>query len=245
MIAVLSSKAGERAILRSLFEGRDWPCADCATIRDLMRLVSRVAPQVIVVRQTLTDGYSDEVITRVSSVGRNSTRIIVLAAPSLSPALEARQLALGADTVLRDPVRTEVLVAYVSKYRARPTSPALMPPGALGRQFCLAELDPTEWSVTYNRQTIRISPREMSLAELLSESEGAVVSYDRLYSTIMDRTFAGDSGNMRVLFALLQSSMETLGIRLRDHVTVIPKSGYRYTHAPHAAEPATRGRRPK
>jgi DNA-binding winged helix-turn-helix (wHTH) protein len=73
-----------------------------------------------------------------------------------------------------------------------------------------------------------ITPREALLLELLIRAEPEVVSYETLYNEILGRKFRGDTSNMRVLLAKLSISARAVGITLRSHINVIPKTGYRY-----------------
>src|SRR5688500_2367912 len=117
MIAIVSSSPRECIALTALCAHRHWNSVECKSVRDARRIIGRLPLSVTLVRYQLSDGYSDDIISSLSLAnGSQPARVIVLLPAGTSSSIEARQLALGADCVLRDPVRSEVLLAYVAKY---------------------------------------------------------------------------------------------------------------------------------
>jgi DNA-binding response OmpR family regulator len=234
MIAIVSSIAGERAALLRVCETQGWPCTDCDSVRALLRMVHRIAPQIVVVRQKLDDGYSDDVIAVLANLGMlPATKVIVLAAGAIAASVEARQVSIGADCIQRDPVRIDILAAYIGKYLATPPA-SLAPVAARGVAiiaFSGASLDPLERTLQHDGRSVGLTPREVTLIELLTRSSGEIVTYETLYSEILERRFRGDTSNMRVLLGKLSASAQQVGIALREWVDVIPKTGYRYRSA--------------
>jgi DNA-binding response OmpR family regulator len=234
VIAIVSSSLRERIALSALCEQRGWACAECDSVRALKRLLRRSAPRVLVIRQKLSDGYSDDVIAFLRSVdllGR--ARMIVLLGPAASSAQEARQIALGAEIVLRDPVRSDVLAEYLAKYNALRNRLSQAAAGPMSHVFAGGRIDPRERILRHADKTVSLTPREVALVELLRETEGSVVSYESLYEEVIGRRFRGDTSNLRVLLAKLDGSFRAAGLVLRDYVEVIAKTGYRY----HSAAP--------
>jgi DNA-binding response OmpR family regulator len=231
VIAIVSSSLRERIALSALCDQRGWACAECDSVRALKRLLRRSAPRVLVIRQKLSDGYSDDVIASLRSVDLlDRVRIVVLLGPAASSAQEARQIALGADTVQRDPVRSDVLAEYLAKYNAlRNRLPQAAAPAP--HVFAGGRIDPRERTLRYADKTVSLTPREVALVELLRETEGSVVSYEALYEEVIGRRFRGDTSNLRVLLAKLDGSFRAAGLVLRDYVEVIAKTGYRYDSA--------------
>lgn len=230
MIAIVSSNPRERAAFAALCESRAWPHVDCDSLRMFKKILRAHYPLVALVRHKLTDGYSDDVIAALHA-GTSGTpaKILVLAAAGTPPAQEARQLALGADCVFRDPVRTDVLLEYLARFQRRrdksPTTPRRDP----AIRFAGARLLALERTIEYQGRTAHLTPREVQLAELLAESAGAVVTYTTLYHEILGRRFRGETTNLRVLLGKLDASLRSVGIYLRKYVEVIPKTGYRYS----------------
>jgi DNA-binding response OmpR family regulator len=131
---------------------------------------------------------------------------------------------------LRDPIRTEVLVAYISRYLSQPATSVLggNAPSTPTLQFAGATLHLTDRTLRNAHGGVVLTPREVELVELLVRCEGRVVSYDMLYSEILERRFRGDTSNLRVLLGKLATTTRPLGLAARDWIEVIPKSGYRY-----------------
>lgn len=215
----------------------------CDSIRAIIRLLQRSPPRAIVMRQSCRDGFSDQVLAQLAAhPAEPPIRRIVLVAAGTPAAQEARQINLGADCVLRDPIRTELLLAYLDRYqRAPPRAPAwcLATPDtplafAGGRLQCARRL------LRNGRRTTPLTPREVELAEILAGAPGRVVSYETLYSDILGRPFRGDTSNMRVLLGKLTASAAAIGLAVRDWIEVIPKAGYRHRQSPPSTRPARR-----
>ena len=243
MIFIVSSSAAETVLLTRLCEQRSWPCQACFSLSDFEKQVDKNNPRAVVVRQRLRDGYSDDILAslkRLNSPPR--PHVIVLVAADCSIRQEARQVALGADCVLRDPVRMEVLLEYLAKYRTEIRGSPLRPNGLpLTYDFAGAQVVPHEHRLVRLNQAIHLAPQEIELLRLLSHSIGKVVPYPVLYSEIFNQRFAGDTANSRVLLAKVSTSFRRLGIDLRTFIEVIPKSGYLYS--PAARKPHSRAHR--
>ena len=234
MITVVSSSATERAALARVFAARDWLGMECESVHDFIRLLRRNTPTVVLVRHQLADGHSDDVISAVVDAGLAAeTRIVVIMPANAPPADEARQVALGADCVQRDPVRIGVLTEYLLRYHEAPRRPRktrrrreddIVP-------FAGALLHRTKHTLVARGKTVALTPREFALADLLAEAQ-ETVTYDTVYSEILGRRFSGDTSNMRVLLAKLVTSVAALDLDLRQHVEVLPKLGYRYRQSP-------------
>jgi DNA-binding response OmpR family regulator len=238
VIAIASSAAVERAALAALCEHRGWNAFECRSVRDIKRLITRVSFKVVLARFQLQDGYSDDVIEALAAQKRvPAPKIIVLLTADATSSTEARQLLLGADSVQRDPVRSDVLLAYVEKYLRK--SPKLIPHGSAPQlQFSGATVNVLDRTLQYRERTVVLTPREVTLLELLAGAGDEVVTYESLYSEILGRRFRGDTSNMRVLLAKLSTSAAQVGFALRHCVDVIPKTGYRF-RPPAAKSPDT------
>ena len=62
MIALVSSNSREREAFASLCDQNGWLTMECESVRATANLLRRVKPKIVLVRHTLTDGYSDDVI---------------------------------------------------------------------------------------------------------------------------------------------------------------------------------------
>lgn len=243
MIVIASTVSRERAALGALCDSRGWPWKECDSVRTLKRSLRPTAPSLVLTRQRLSDGYSDEIIAALKSADLlASTRLVVLASAGFSSALEARQIALGADLVQRDPVRMEVLLEYLqkfldeSKHQRRRAPSTLLEPFA----FAGARVDPVDRKLRNGNLSRGLTPREVDLAESLAQSVDQLVTYETLFNDILGRRFRGETSNLRVLLGKLAESANHAGIDLRRWVEVIPKLGYRYHSTPMTAKPSAR-----
>lgn len=234
MILFVSSSNREAAALATACDHRSWAAYICPTVREFHPLTEKIQPRAIVVRHRLLDGYSDDILASLNgmpSVAR--PRVIVLMSADRTAQTEARQIALGADCVLHDPIRMEILLEYLAKYRI----PAEVSAGRANGQrasfhFAGAEVHPQEHRLVRGTQSLRLSPQEVALLNILSNARGKVVTYHVLYGDLFTRRFEGDTANCRVLLGKLSASFSRLGIELKPFIQVIPKSGYLYMPKP-------------
>jgi len=230
VIAIVSSSAGERAAFSAVLEARGWSGCECRTVGEFARLLRRCLPAVVVVRHQLQDGHSDDVLTTWSAAaqGRDAKFIVILTA-DVPAREEARQVALGADCVQRDPIRMSVVAEYLAKFlragQRRPKAPINEQEHDTAR-LANARLCRSKHTLAVRDREVLLTPREFTLAELLAEAR-TTVSYDTLYAEVLGRPFTGDTANMRVLLSKLTRTVAPLGLDLRRHVEVIPKLGYR------------------
>lgn len=231
MIVIASSASREAALFASLCEHRNWPCQACPSVDRVVTLSEQLQPRTLVIRHRLEDGYSDDVLNFLKT-GTLATRprVIVLMPADATGRAEARQIELGADCVLRDPVRLEVLLQYIAKYRsAREPTPS--PAAGERPSYVIANVEvfPHEQKIAHAGKTLHIAPQEVALLRILARSNGKVATYPTLYEELLSRKFVGDTTNCRVLLGKVCASFRQLGVDLKAHVQVIPKSGYLYS----------------
>lgn len=233
MLVIVSSSSREASALAQLAGNRARPTCTCSSVRQFTTDLRKAPPRVVITRACLVDGYSDDVLAALSRSGcLPDTRVIVLAGADCTARQEARQLSLGADCVIKDPLRPGVLLEYAAKF----LQTARRPPAreAKSDHFMLAGaiVLPDQLQLRRGRRAVHVTPKEVELARLLAESAGRIVTYQLLYSELFNRAFPGDSANLRVLFGKLAGSFRKLGIGLRTMIRVTPKLGYCYSSPP-------------
>lgn len=238
MILVASASALERAALTESCRVRGWDADGCESLLKLKRALRRQRIRLVIARHRLADGYTEDIVAALRASGSPDARLVTLMPADTGALLEARQIALGADCVLRDPVRTEVLLEYVARLRARMTT-ATPEPAAATQPFAGGWLQPDERTLRHGHREVKLTPREAALARRLLQSAGTVVRYEDLFEDVLDRRFDGDTSNMRVLLGKLCVSAQRTGLAARAWVQVIPKLGYRYAD-PRGAEKKTK-----
>lgn len=226
MIVVVSSTPREANAIAAIASHQPRPACICSSVAEFRARLRTAIPSVVVTRVRLDDGYSDDVLALLAESGRlPGTKVIALAEADCTSGQEARQLSLGADCVLRDPLRPVVLSEYLGKFLRQRVGPPVN--GVEIRHFLLAGVTvmPENLQIQRGKGLIHISPKEIALARMLAESNGKLLTYDLLYDELFHRTFSGDSANMRVLLAKLAASWRRLGVDLRAAIRVTPKTG--------------------
>lgn len=233
MIIIVSSSPREARALALLIGNHPRPAYTCTSVGQFRAQLRKTLPAVVVARASLVDGYSDDLLALLTKAELlPGTRVIVLSGADCTAGQEARQLSLGADCVLKDPLRPDVLLEYVAKFLLTSFAPPPRLPPAEQILFAGATLRPDQQQLRRAERTVHITPREIELARLLAESPGKIVTYHFIYSELFNRTFSGDTVNLRVLLGKLASSYRKVGIDLRSLIRVTPKSGYCYLPLP-------------
>jgi DNA-binding response OmpR family regulator len=234
VIAIVSTNPRERVAFAALCGSQGWPTGEFDSVRGLELFLRQIAPKVVITRRRLSDGFSDDVIAALAAKpALAGCKVIALLERGASATEEARQISIGVDSIHRDPVRSDVLIAYLAKYHNAPAAPVrdgLTGIASHNFSFAGASVDTIKRRLTYRGKNRRVSPRQIQLMELLVEFEGEVVTYTTLYSEILSRRFSGETSNFRVLLQQLAITFQLLGISLRRFVEVIPKAGYRYAN---------------
>ena len=234
MILFVCNSNREAAALTTVCDHRAWAAYSCTTIREFRSLTAKIHPRTIVVRHRLIDGYSDDIFAVLRETPlRLRPKVIVLMSADRSAQTEARQIALGADCALHDPVRMEVLLAYLAKYRL-PAEPTARLSKGMRTSFSIAgvEVYPDEHRIARGKLSHRIAPQEVALLRILSIAAKEVVPYPVLYGELFGRRFDGDTSNCRVLLCKVLASFHLLRVELKPFIQVIPKSGYLYSPGP-------------
>jgi DNA-binding response OmpR family regulator len=230
MILFVSSSNREASALVTACDHRSWTSYACTSARDFRPLAEKIQPRVVVVRHRLIDGYSDDILIDLKkmAVGFGARTIVLMTADRTTQA-EARQVSLGADCVLHDPVRMEILFEYLDKYRAAAERPIQHSSSHVSFFIAGVEVHPHEHRVARGDRSRHIAPQEVALLRLLANANNEVVPYPVLYGELFGRRFEGDTANCRVLLCKVLTSFKDLGVELKPYIQVIPKSGYLYS----------------
>lgn len=233
MILIVSSRAGEADVFSALCTQHNWTNHACKTVSAFVRAATDLTPRVVVTRQRLDDGYSDDILNHLGrSAGKHFSRVVILASADFPPKEEARQVSLGADHVFRDPVRIEVLLELLQRYQRLPrATDHVDQPSNQDYEFAGARVFPRELRLERGKRSVATTPKVIELTRTLHRAAGRVVPYTTLYDDLFGRRFTGDTANSRVLLAKAAADFQRVGIDLRSHIEVIPKSGYRYIEA--------------
>lgn len=240
MILIASNLAREAEALVALFATRQWASESCRSVTDLCRIASMNPPRVVLVRHRLGDGYSDDVLLHLrEQLPPGYCTALVLVPGTYSTADECRQMSLGAQHVLRDPIRGEVLLQLVARYRDRPLGHRADASRSIScYEFAGVTVHPREHRLAHGSISVQATPKVIELVHLLHHHAGKLVSYTELYEVIFLRRFAGETSNCRVLLAKADDYFRQLGANLRAHVKVVAKTGYLYSPARDNSVPA-------
>ncbi len=116
VIAIVSPASHERAAITALCATRGWATTECESLRAFKKLLQHLGPRVVITRRRLGDGYVDDVMAALAAAGMSaSANVVVLIGAGTPSSVEARLVALGADCVQRDPVRSDVLIEYLGE----------------------------------------------------------------------------------------------------------------------------------
>lgn len=170
---------------------------------------------VLVLDRDLPGVHGDDVCSELAA-SRSPTRVLILtAAGSLDDRVDG--LELGADDYLTKPFEFPELVARVRALSRRSQPP--LPP-VLARQG--VQLDPAHRRVTRDGRTIRLTPKEFAVLEVLLRAQGAVVSSEQLLERAWDEHADPFTNAVRVALSKLRSKLGEPPV-----IETVPGAGYR------------------
>lgn len=215
----------------ALCDQKSWPCHACTTISEFTKTIEKLTPRTVITRHRLEDGYSDDVLNLLTTNEQfASTCKIVLLPANVTTQQEVRLVGLGADCLMRDPLRLEVLLAYVGRNRSRANASlagAIVPESTF--EIAGIRVHANQHIIEKEGRTIAVAPQVVALLRLLSRSAGKVLSYQVIYYELFNRRFTGETANARVLLAKAATSLSLLDANFRAHINVVAKSGYLYS----------------
>lgn len=170
---------------------------------------------VVVLDRDLPSVHGDEVCRRLSEGGSRARVLMLTAAGTIEDRVDG--LTLGADDYLPKPFAFAELVARVRTLarRAQPALPPVLVRGDL-------RLDPAQRVARRGGRLLPLSPKELSVLELLLASDGAVVSAEQLLARVWDEQADPFSNVVKVTISRLRAKLGDPPL-----IETVPTAGYR------------------
>jgi DNA-binding response OmpR family regulator len=170
---------------------------------------------VVVLDRDLPGVHGDEVLRRMSERGCRARVLMLTAAGTIEDRVDG--LTLGADDYLPKPFAFAELVARIRSL-ARRAQPAL-PPVLVKDDL---RLDPAQRVARRGGRLLPLSPKELSVLELLLASDGAVVSAEELLARVWDEQADPFSNVVKVTISRLRAKLGQPPL-----IETVPTAGYR------------------
>ncbi len=170
---------------------------------------------VVVLDRDLPGVHGDEVLRRMSERGCRARVLMLTAAGTIEDRVDG--LTLGADDYLPKPFAFAELVARIRSL-ARRSQPALPPVLVKGD----LRLDPAQRVARRAGRLLPLSPKELSVLELLLASDGAVVSAEELLARVWDEQADPFSNVVKVTISRLRAKLGEPPL-----IETVPTAGYR------------------
>jgi two-component system, OmpR family, KDP operon response regulator KdpE len=230
----------EPQILRALrinLRVRDYEVDTAATGAQALQVAARHPPDVVILDLGLPDLDGVEVIAGLR--GWTQAPIIVLSGRADSTD-KVQALDAGADDYVTKPFGMEELLARMRAVVRRTEPETAQPQVRLGDLVVdLAAKRVTRDAVAdTGPASIRLTPTEWHLLEVLLRNPGKLLSQRQLLTEVWGPGYADAAGNLRLYMAQLRRKLEPDPARPRWLLTE-PGMGYRYQPGPEA-EPAAR-----
>jgi two-component system, OmpR family, KDP operon response regulator KdpE len=208
--------------LRISLRARQYDVATAATGREALASAIANPPDAVILDLGLPDIDGVEVIVELRRWSR--APIIVLSGRT-SPGDKIGALDVGADDYVTKPFAMAELLARL-RAALRRDEPGAMPeprPVTIGQWT----IDTSAHTVTSGSESLRLTPTEWHILEILLHRPGQLVSSDQLLSTVWGPGFEQRSNYLRFHMARLRRKLETDPARPR-HLLTEPGMGYRY-----------------
>jgi DNA-binding response OmpR family regulator len=170
---------------------------------------------VVVLDRDLPGVHGDEVLRRLCEQGCRARVLMLTAAGTIEDRVDG--LTLGADDYLPKPFAFAELVARIRSLarRAQPALPPVLIKGDL-------RLDPAQRVARRGGRLLPLSPKELSVLELLLASDGAVVSAEELLARVWDEQADPFSNVVKVTISRLRAKLGEPPL-----IETVPTAGYR------------------
>ena len=165
--------------------------------------IARSSPFDAIVLDVMLPGMDGVAVARKLRECRSPTPVLMLTARD-APADIVNGLDSGADDYLTKPFSIEVLLARLRAVTRRGDGP---------RPACLelggVKLDPASHSVTRDRVTVNLTPREYKLLELLLRNRGRAVSREAILRSVWGFAHEVSENSVEVFMRQLRLKIDT------------------------------------
>jgi DNA-binding response OmpR family regulator len=170
---------------------------------------------VVVLDRDLPGMHGDEVCRTLVVRGCRARVLMLTAAGTIEDRVDG--LTLGADDYLPKPFAFAELVARIRALarRAQPAVPPLLARGDL-------RLDPAQRVARRGGRRLSLTPKELSVLELLLAADGAVVSAEELLERVWDEQADPFSNVVKVTISRLRAKLGDPPL-----IETVPTAGYR------------------
>jgi two-component system KDP operon response regulator KdpE len=219
----------EPQLLRALrinLTARSYDVATAATGRDALKAAADAPPDIVVLDLGLPDLDGGEVIRGLR--GWTDVPIIVLSGRTQS-AEKVQALDAGADDYVTKPFAMDELFARLRALARRGTGSDATPQVRIGSYVVdlTNQIVRTESANGEPSTTVRLTPTEWKLLEMLVRNPGKLVSQRQLLTKVWGPAYTRESSYLRVYMGQLRRKLEPDPSRPR-HLLTEPGLGYRF-----------------
>lgn len=209
--------------LKINLQARKFEAQEAGTGADALRLAAARTPDVILLDLGLPDMDGVDVIKRMRAWSR--VPILVLSARHTSEE-KVRALDAGADDYVTKPFSMDELLARLRAATRREPAPARADrPAVVATEDFTVDLAAKK--VRRGERTVRLTPTEWHLLEILVTHPGHLVSQRTLLLEVWGPTYSENTNYLRVYMAQLRRKLEPDPSRPRYLITE-PGMGYRF-----------------
>jgi len=206
LIMIIDDEAGVRELLGDALKLAGFETITAADAMIAQTLLRTTKPDILVVdiNMPLMDGF--EFIERIRSNGDNTPALMLSARGDRADV--TRGLTLGADDYVTKPFGLEELVLRIKAILRRSQfSESVQETLTLGP----ITLDAKSHQVTFNGESVDLSPTEFRLLQVLLESKGRVLSKTHLLDEVWGITFESESTVVDTYISYLRKKLHRDG----------------------------------
>jgi two-component system KDP operon response regulator KdpE len=222
-VLVVDDDARLRKTLELNLRARGYTADLAASGEAALRLAATHRPDVVLLDLGLPGIDGIEVIAGIR--GWSNVPIVVLSGRE-TEAMKVRALDLGADDYLTKPFGMDELFARLRAATRR----AALPDGEPLLVTPDFTIDFAAKRVTRDGETVRLTPRQWHIVEVLVRNKGRLVSYEQLLHEVWGPGYRTETNYLRVFMTQIRQRLEPEPSQPRYFVTE-PGLGYRFENA--------------